>query len=171
MASCWLQLSRQTAIVTGAASGIGRAVADTLYDAGIGRLVLADVTNDIEVPYQLDDKPYRDFTVTCVPCDVTNPSQVEALMKQAFSGKDSANYTNAASSTTVSPLEPPSILVNCAGICRDGWVERLTLDDWDHVMNVNLKYLFDVSKFLATSNRVVQQCRVATTAGTAGIME
>jgi NAD(P)-dependent dehydrogenase (short-subunit alcohol dehydrogenase family) len=133
----WLQLSRQTAIVTGAASGIGRAVADTLYGAGIGRLVLADV-HDISVSYQYDDKPYRDTIVTLVQCDVTNPSQVEALMKRAFDGHND----KAAVTLSSEPPWPPSILVNCAGICRDGWVEQLTLDDWDHVMNVNLKGTF-----------------------------
>jgi NADP-dependent 3-hydroxy acid dehydrogenase YdfG len=99
-ANHWLQLSRKTAIVTGAASGIGRAVAETLYEAGIGRLVLADVVvhedNRGAVSlYRFDDIPYnRDTKVTLVQCDVTNPSQVETLMQRAFHGHNNDQGDN-----------------------------------------------------------------------------
>jgi NAD(P)-dependent dehydrogenase (short-subunit alcohol dehydrogenase family) len=113
---CWLQLANKTAIITGAASGIGRAVAQTLQDAGC-RLVLAD----LNVQQLRND--FSTDVVTTVECDVSIRQQVDAMIR------------------TASP--DASILVNCAGITRDGYVEKLTEQDWDRVLDVNLKGTFN----------------------------
>jgi NAD(P)-dependent dehydrogenase (short-subunit alcohol dehydrogenase family) len=111
----WLQLANKTAIVTGAASGIGRAVAKTLHEAGC-QLVLADIDREkveaVAIP----------LSATAVECDVSLRPQVDAMMK-------------------ASP--DASILINCAGITRDSFVDKLTEADWDKVLDVNLKGTFN----------------------------
>lgn len=120
----WLQLVNRTAIVTGAASGIGRAVAQTLHDAGC-RLVLADKSHGVHKLQQdlCSDADAEKDVITTIECDVSIRHQVDALMVQAAA-------------------VDASILVNCAGITRDGRIENLTEQDWNCVMDVNLKGTF-----------------------------
>lgn len=138
----WLKLANKTAIVTGAASGIGRAVAKTLHEAGC-HLVLADLNvEQLNEDYDSSSSTNQNLsTVSLVKCDVSVRQQVEALMET--SGRDDV-----------------SILVNCAGITRDGFVEKLSERDWDDVLNVNLKGTFNTcqsflrrrSRFVGTTN-------------------
>ena len=110
----WLKLADRCAIVTGASSGIGRAVALELQRAGCG-VVLADRhVGDGELLH-------RDRCVS-FPCDVTDRAQVDSLMRHA---------------------RHASVLVNCAGVTRDGFVGDLTEADWDTVVDVNLKGTFN----------------------------
>lgn len=67
-----------------------------------------------------------DAVTSIVPCDVSDADQVRHLFEQT------ANWKN----------HHPSILVNCAGITRDGWISNLTTEDWDSVVDVNLKGTF-----------------------------
>jgi NAD(P)-dependent dehydrogenase (short-subunit alcohol dehydrogenase family) len=132
--SCWLGLAHRTAIVTGGASGIGRAVVETLQNAGCHVLTL--------------DLPY---------CDVSKREQVDAAMMMMMMQKQqhqqrhvqpSRSTTTAAAATSTSTsiiaYSPPTILVNCAGITRDGFIDTLTEEDWDQVIDVNLKGTFNV---------------------------
>jgi NAD(P)-dependent dehydrogenase (short-subunit alcohol dehydrogenase family) len=126
--SCWLGLLHRTAIVTGGASGIGRAVVATLQDAGCHVLTL--------------DLPH---------CDVSKREQVDAAMmtmmmmqpqQQQQQVQLSGSTTTSTSTSIIAP--PPTILVNCAGITRDGFIDTLTEEDWDQVIDVNLKGTFNV---------------------------
>lgn len=105
----WLQLANRTAVVTGAASGIGAAVTRALLEADC-RVVAAD-TRSVNIAND----------VLSVECDVTNPQQVQSLIKES---------------------PEATLLVNCAGITRDGWVHKMTLPEWDDVVDVNLKGTF-----------------------------
>ena len=60
-----------------------------------------------------------------VQCNVADSEQVFDMMAQA-----------------VALDAPASLLVNCAGITRDGWVSKMSVQDWDSVMDVNLKGTF-----------------------------
>ena len=96
-----------------------------------------------------------------IKCDVTKREDVEALMSLALNSSEEAPLltgdpsadaeiltdVQSDASTTLSPASPPppppaSILVNCAGVIRDRRVEFMTEDEWDTVLNVNLKGTF-----------------------------
>lgn len=110
----WLKLTGKTAIVTGAASGIGRAVAHGLVDAGC-HVVLGDADEKgvLQVANELKSNSEP------VVCNVASKAQVKSLIKAG--GKEA------------------SILVNCAGITRDGFITKMSEQDYDDVLNINLK--------------------------------
>ena len=111
MISNWLGLSGKTAVVTGAASGIGAAVSRALLDQGC-HVVLVDRSPTTTA---------SDGETTIVACDVSQHHQVQELF---------------------SSIRPSSILINCAGITRDGWIGNLTPRDWQSVLDVNLSGTF-----------------------------
>jgi NAD(P)-dependent dehydrogenase (short-subunit alcohol dehydrogenase family) len=109
----------QVAIVTGAASGIGRAVALRLARDGAA-VALLDVQADGALATQAALPPGARSCVAAV--DVSDAAQVRAAVEAA-----------------VAALGTPAILVNCAGISRGGPVAGLALEDWERVQAVNLR--------------------------------
>lgn len=114
------RLDQQVALVTGAGRGIGAAIARRLAGEG-ATLVLVD--RDAEAAAQLaNELAARDQRALALAVDVTERVQVEGLMAQvreALGGLD--------------------VLVNNAGIIRDGFLGKLSEADWDAVLAVNLK--------------------------------
>ncbi|HEU4994452.1 MAG TPA: 3-oxoacyl-[acyl-carrier-protein] reductase [Gemmatimonadaceae bacterium] len=114
-----IDLSRRTALVTGSTRGIGRAIAQTLADCGANVAIVGrDAANAATVAASL--KNARGFG-----CDVGNAAAVQALVEEvekSFGALD--------------------ILVNNAGITRDNLLMRLKDDDWDAVLDANLKAAF-----------------------------
>ena len=119
-----LDLSGRTAWVTGGASGIGRATADLLAAAG-ARVIALDVN------------PAPDSSVSSSHVvDVRDSAAVESLvtrLEQEHLG--------------------PDILVNAAGITRDGVVWKLGDPDWDDVIDVNLSGAFRMVRATAPGMR------------------
>src|SRR4051794_37354748 len=112
-------LSGQTAVVTGAAQGLGYAIAERFIAEG-ARLVLGDV--NLEATEAAAKQLGGDDVAVAVRCDVTKADEVDALIKTAidrFGGLD--------------------IMVNNAGITRDATMRRMTEDQFDQVINVHLK--------------------------------
>lgn len=127
----WLQLSGKTAIVTGAASGFGRAVAHGLADAGC-RLVVGDA--DKEGVERVADE--LKGSAEPITCNVASKTQVQALIK---AGGDDA-----------------SILVNCAGITRDAFITKMSEEAYDQVLDVNLKGTFLTCQEFVSAERGLQ---------------
>lgn len=115
----WLQLQNRVCVVTGAASGIGRAVAEVLATQG-ARLALIDKNADaLQVLAQQLKAQGRQ--VAAVACDTSNEQQLQAAASQVESELGAAHT-----------------LVNNAGVLRAGSLETLTLDDWNLVLSVDL---------------------------------
>jgi len=111
----------KTAIVTGAASGIGREIALGLADAG-AFVVAADLQNDATL--ELAEEMGRG---RCMPAvvDVASAAAVNAMVENVLSTRDGID-----------------VLVNSAGIGGRGPAESYPEDLWDRILSVNLKGTF-----------------------------
>jgi len=109
----------KTALITGAASGIGRAIALRLADEG-ATLFLVDIDEKGLADTASAAKQHGVEVVTR-RCNVAEPREVSAAVSEAISRWDGVD-----------------ILVNNAGITYYGKVERMAADHWDRLMRVNL---------------------------------
>lgn len=116
--------------MTGAARGIGRAIAEALAAEGAS-VALCDLNKDwlADTAQSVAAKGAR---AACYAADVSRESDVEAMVEAAL--KD---------------FEKIDILVNNAGITRDGFMLRMTEENWDAVLDINLKGTFLVTKAVA----------------------
>jgi meso-butanediol dehydrogenase / (S,S)-butanediol dehydrogenase / diacetyl reductase len=111
-----MRLEERVCVVTGAASGIGRATAELA--AAEGGIVLG-----------LDREPDDSAAYPLLTCDVSDESSVEAAVAEiaARHGRIDA-------------------LVPCAGVAHEATVPETTLEAWDHVLRVNLTGVFLCAK-------------------------
>jgi NAD(P)-dependent dehydrogenase (short-subunit alcohol dehydrogenase family) len=116
-------MTNKVAIVTGASSGIGRATA--VLFARNGADVVALGRNESELNGVRDAARDGDGSVKIHLGDITETSQVDRLVSE-----------------TVDHFGRIDILVNAAGIIKSGNIENTTLDDWDKMMNINLRSVF-----------------------------
>lgn len=115
-----IDLSGRTALVTGSTRGIGRAIAETLAKAGARVAVVGRDKARAEEAAAAIGGGAQGFA-----CDVSDVAQVTALIEdveKSFGGID--------------------ILVNNAGLTRDNIMLRMKDDDWDAVLNANLRGAF-----------------------------
>ncbi|AFZ69661.1 dehydrogenase of unknown specificity, short-chain alcohol dehydrogenase like protein (plasmid) [Deinococcus peraridilitoris DSM 19664] len=120
-------LQGRVVLVTGAASGIGQAIALQMAGAG-ARVVIADV-QDAQVTMNLLEAAGHE--VRWVPCDVADARQVQQLVEVAM--------------TAFGQLD---VLVNNAGISGGArLLHELDEDTWDQVINVNLRGPFLCAKY------------------------
>jgi 3-oxoacyl-[acyl-carrier protein] reductase len=117
----------RTAIVTGAARGIGSAVARRLADDGYAVAVL-DLTEDAgaEVVAEIEKAGGR---ALAVGVDVADEAAVQAGVERV-----------------AAELGAPTVLVNNAGVTRDNMLFKMGVDDWDAVLNVHLRGAFLMSR-------------------------
>ena len=115
-----IDLSGKTAVVTGSTRGIGRAVAQALADSGAR---VAIVGRDKDKAAAVASEIGKDaMGFACDVSDSASVAQMIADVEKEFGGID--------------------ILVNNAGITRDNLVMRLKDEDWDAVLDANLKGAF-----------------------------
>jgi 3-oxoacyl-[acyl-carrier protein] reductase len=129
-------LTDRVALVTGGARGIGRSIALALADQGADVAVVdLDPAGAGAVVREIEAKGRRGLAVRA---DVSSETDVKDVVAAVESG-----------------LGPIQILVNNAGLTRDGLLARMSAEDWDLVLNVNLKGAFLLSK--AVSRGMMKQ--------------
>ena len=121
-------LKGKNAIITGASRGIGREIALTLAENGANIVInYRNYNNEIEA--LVKDIEAKGVKIVTVKCDVSNFEEVENLISEAKEKLGSID-----------------ILVNNAGITKDGLLMRMKQEDFESVLDVNLKGVFNTTK-------------------------
>jgi len=118
-----LGLQDKVAIVTGGANGIGAAICKRLADEG-AKVMVADIDGAKAQAYA-DELTRAGATAQGTRVDVTDEASVQALVQ-----------------TTIEQLGGLHVLVNNAGFTRDMRITKMSVDDWDAVVDVVLKGAF-----------------------------
>jgi len=122
-------LTGRVAVVTGASSGLGRDAAMAYAQAGADVALLARRIDRLEEVKRGIEKIGR--KALAVACDVTDEESV----------KNACNIV-------LEHFGKVDILLNNAGIAIRGSVEELSVEDWDKVMNTNVRSIFLMTKYL-----------------------
>jgi len=152
----------RVALVTGGSRGIGRAICIALAQAG----------NDVAITYVSNENEAERCAEVCQKAATAADHQVRIITI----GGDVAipDSCEIIFQKTVEALGAPDILVNNAGITRDNLLLRMDIDDFNEVINVNLRSAFIFSKLVARSmlkkrfGRIINISSVVGLAGNAG---
>lgn len=149
-------LSEKVAVVTGASRGIGKAVA--LHLANLGANVVVNYAGNEQLANEVvDEIKSMGRDAVSVRADISNADDVTAMMKLA-----------------VDTFGSIDILVNNAGITRDNLMMRMKEEDWDTVMNTNLKGVFLCTKAVTRTmlkqkkGKIINVSSIVGVAGNAG---
>jgi 3-oxoacyl-[acyl-carrier protein] reductase len=151
-----INLTDKIAVVTGSAQGIGKAIAETLAQCG-AHVVVADLRVDKAETTAVEIAANTGRKAIAVQVDVSNSVSAKAMIDR-----------------TIAEFGRVDILVNNAGITRDTLIMRMKEEDWDLVLNINLKGAFNCSQAVVRqmmkqhSGRIVNISSVSGVAGQAG---
>jgi len=146
-------LDGKVALVTGGSRGIGRAIAEALGKAG-ARVAVNYVSNQSAADEVVEAIRSAGGDAIALKGDVAQAEAVDQLLAQLMEwggGKI-------------------DIVVNNAGITRDGLLLRMTEEDWDRVIDTNLKSVFLVSKAVAKPMMKQRSGRIINIASVVGLM-
>lgn len=149
-------LDNKVALVTGGSRGIGRAVAIAMAKAG-AKVVVNYAGNQAAAEETLKEIESIGGDAVAVQADVSNAESVDMLVKRVMD--------------TYGRID---ILVNNAGITRDNLLLRMKEEDWDAVMNTNLKGIFHCTKQVSRvmikqkSGKIINMTSVVGVMGNAG---
>ena len=146
------EFNGKVAVITGAASGIGRALADRCVQEGM-KAVLADVEVEALAKTEAGLKA-AGATVLAVPTDVSQAQDVAALAQ-----------------TALEVFGAVHVLCNNAGVGTEAAIWESTLDEWQWVMGVNLwGVIHGVRAFVPLMLAQDTECHIINTASMAGLI-
>ena len=121
------KLTDQVSIITGASKGIGKSIAEYFADAGSHVVCVSRTESSLkDVQQKIIDKGGK---ASIYSCDVANHDAVKSLIND-----------------TIDNYKKIDILINNAGITRDGLIMRMNESDWNEVIDINLKGAFNTIK-------------------------
>ena len=123
-----MRLDGKTAIVTGSGRGLGKAIALKLASMG-SNIVLNDIASSDVIDATAEEFANLGYKAVVYKGDVRIKEDVEALINK-----------------TIETFGRIDILVNNAGITRDGLIIKMSEEDWDTVLDINLKGAFLCTK-------------------------
>ena len=147
-----MQIEGKVAFVTGASRGIGRAIALTLAEAGA----------DVAVNYAGNAAAAEEVA-----------AEIRKMGRRALILQGDVSQTEAAAAmldAVVAEFGRCDILVNNAGITRDGLLMRMKEEDWDAVLNTNLKGVFNCTKAALKYMMKQRSGKIVNIASVVGIM-
>ena len=146
-----VDLSEQTAIVTGASRGIGKAIALRLAAAGARVACIARSASKLdEVVAEITAAGGEAIAITC---DVTDSAAASKVIDDV-----------------VEKWERLDILVNNAGITRDTLLPRMSDEDWDDVITTNLRSVFLFSRAASSAMIRKKRGRIINISSVSGLM-
>ncbi|HSH87482.1 MAG TPA: 3-oxoacyl-ACP reductase FabG [Methylophilus sp.] len=144
-------LNQQVVLVTGASRGIGAAIAQELGKQGA--IVVGTATSASGADAITTSLKAAGVNGVGMALDVTQPEQIDAVLK-----KIAEQYGDV------------TILVNNAGITKDTLLMRMKDDDWDAVLNTNLKSVFRMSQAVLRPMMKARQGRIINISSVVGHM-
>lgn len=148
-------LENKVAIVTGASRGIGKVIAEQIAKAGTKTVCVSRSFNDVEKVAKYVNE--QGFTAIAMACDISDGKQFQKLTKSVIEKFGSVD-----------------ILVNNAGVTKDNLIMRMSDDDWNVVIDTNLKGAFNGTKAVTRhmmkqrSGRIINISSVVGLIGNAG---
>jgi len=147
-----MQLKGKTAVVTGSGRGLGKAIALKLAQMG-ANIVLNDIVNSDSIDETAEEFRAAGFNVIVTKGDVRNPDDVKEMVDKA-----------------VETFGSIDILVNNAGITKDKPLAMMSIEDWDDVLDINLKGAFICTKAVAKVMIKQKSGKIINVASVAGVM-
>ena len=146
-----VDLSGQSAIVTGASQGLGRAIASRLGENGARVACVA--RNPEKLAETVAAITSAGGTAEAMPCDVKSRESVESVVDQV-----------------ADRWERVDILVNNAGITRDTLLPRMSDEEWDEVIETNLRGAFLFSRAASRLMMRARYGRIINVSSVSGVM-
>jgi len=146
----WLNLAGKVCVVTGAASGIGASVAELLCQLG-AHVALLD-HDEARVHQVANTLQQQGGDALPIACDISQPEAVSAAAQKVLSHWQRCD-----------------VLVNNAGLLRAGTLSDVSLQDWQHVLNVNLTGYFLCSRAFAEPMKAQGQGSIVNIASISGL--
>lgn len=147
-----MKLKNKVAVVTGGARGIGAAIALQLAREG-AKIVISDIASEESAQPTLSSILNEGIEAKYIKCDASSFNDAQKTIDFA-----------------VSSFGTVDIMVNNAGITRDNLLLRMTEKDWDDVIQVNLKSVFNFSKAVIKPMMGQRSGKIINIASVVGIM-
>ncbi len=146
-------MNKKNAVITGAARGLGYAGAERFLKSGEWKVALFDVNEELLVTAakKLGDA-YGQENVRWYKVDVTSQESVNAAIQQV-----------------ITDMGGVDTLINNAGITRDAMLHKMQENDWDLVINVNLKGAFLCTKAVAPHMKERKSGTIVNTSSVVGV--
>jgi 3-oxoacyl-[acyl-carrier protein] reductase len=147
-----MQLTGKTAIVTGGARGIGKSIAMTLAAAG-ANIVINYTRSSKDAEEVVEEAKKLGVSAMAVKADVSKNDEIENLVKEVLNQFGSID-----------------ILVNNAGITRDNLLIRMSEEDFQAVIDINLKGAFICTKHVSKVMMKQRTGKIINIASVVGVM-
>ena len=147
-----MDLTGKTALITGSGRGIGKAIACKLASFG-ANIVINDIASSTYADETAQELVKAGTDAICLKGDVRNFEEIEKIMKN-----------------TLDKFGRIDILVNNAGITKDGLLMRMSDEDWDAVLEINLKGAFHMIKAAARPMMKQRAGSIINVASVVGVM-
>ena len=146
-----MELNGKIALITGGAQGIGRSISEELAEQG-AHVILGDVNLEgaEQTAQEIKEKGSK---ASAIKIDVSNAANVQSVFD-----------------LILKEYKPVDIVVNNAGITRDGLLVRMKEVDWDLVLNINLKGSFLCSQQAAKQMMKQKGGAIVNIASIVGVM-